>query len=54
MEGSIHLGNVSIVTAECVALRHGVVSSKYNGFSNLDIEEDSKVPSSIILLMEDI
>ena len=63
--GSRQLGNASIITAECIALRDGVLTVAYNGFSNLEIEGDFKViidcynkksnlPSSIILLMEDI
>ena len=65
MAGNRHLGNVSIITVECVALRDGVLTATNNGFSNLEIEGDSKViiagynkkgslPNSIILLMEDI
>ena len=65
MAGSMHLGNASILTAKCVALRDGVLAARYNGFPDLEIEGDSKViidyynkssslPSSIILLMEDI
>ena len=64
MAGSRHLGNASIITAKCGALRDGILAAIYNSFSNLDIEGDSKVvidcynkksssPSSIILLMED-
>ena len=59
-----HLGNASIITAKCGALRDGILGAIYNGSSNLEIEGDSKVvidcynkkrssPSSIILLMED-
>ena len=59
MVGSKHLVNASIINAKCVAL------ISCNGFFNLEIEGDSKViidcynkksslPSSIILLMEDI
>ena len=65
MAGSRHLGNTSIIMAECVALIDGILVATHNGFSNLEIEGDSKViincynkkgssPSSIILLMEDI
>ena len=43
MTGSRHLGNVSINTMECVALRYYVLAAKYNDFSNLEIEGDSKV-----------
>ena len=62
---SRHLGNASIIIAECVALRDDVLASIYNGFTNFEIEGNSKIiincyngrsglPSSIILLMEDI
>ena len=62
---SRHLGNASTIIAECVALRDDVLAAIYNGFTNLEIEGDSKVIivcynrrsnslSSIILLMEDI
>ena len=65
MAGIRHLGNISIITAECVTLRDEVLTTTNNGFSNLEIEGDSKViidgynkksslSSSIILLMEDI
>ena len=66
MAESRHLGNILIINAECVALRDGVLAATYNGFSNLEIEGDSKViidcynkkksslSSSIILLIEDI
>ena len=63
--GNKHLGNVSIIIAQCVALRDDILVAIYNGFTNLEIEGDSKViidyynrrnssPSSIMLLMEDI
>ena len=65
MAGSRHLGNALIIIAQCVALRDGVLAARLNGFFNLKIERDYKViidfynkksslPSSIILLMEDI
>ena len=65
MAGSKHLGNALIINVECVALSDGVLATRLNGFFNLEIEGDSKViidyynkksslPSSIILLMEDI
>ena len=41
--GSRHLGNASIIMVECVALRDGILVATYNGFSNLEIEGDSKV-----------
>ena len=43
MAGSRHLGNASIIMAECVALIDGILVATYNGFSNLEIEVDSKV-----------
>ena len=43
MAGSRHLGNALIITAECVALRDGVLVVTNNGFSNLEIEGNSKV-----------
>ena len=65
MVESRHLDNASIINAECVALRDGVLAAILNGFFNLKIEGDFKViincynkkssiPSSIILLIEDI
>ena len=65
MVGSRHLGNASIITAECVALRDDVLAARLNGFFNLEIKEDFKIiinyynkkstlSSLIILLMEDI
>ena len=65
MAESRHLGNASIITAERVVLRFGILAARLNDFFNLEIEEDIKViinyynkksslPSLIILLMEDI
>ena len=65
MARSRHLVNALTVTAECVALRDGVLTARLNDFSNLEIEGDSKIIidcynkksnllSSINLLMEDI
>ena len=34
---------------ECIALRDGVLTATYNGFSNLKIEEDSKEPGSVLI-----
>ena len=59
------MGNVSIIIAECMAFRDGVLAAKNNGFLNLEIKGDSKVvidscnkksniSSSIMLLTEDI
>ena len=63
--GSRHLGNVLIITVECVALRDGVLAVRLNDLFNLEIERDFKViincynrksslHSLIILLMKDI
>ena len=60
-----HLGNTSIILAECMTLRDGILASKNNGFVSLEIEGDSKIvidcfnkmisaPCSIRVLMEDI
>ena len=60
-----NLDNSSIITAECMALRDGILAAKMNGYSNLEIEGDYKLvmdsyskrintSCSIILLMEDI
>ena len=38
-----HLGNASIIIAECIALRDDVVATIYNVFTNLEIEGDSKI-----------
>ena len=65
MTGSRHLGNESIITIKCVALRYGVLATRLNGFFNLKIEGDSKssiycyknksnLPNLIILLIYDI
>ena len=37
------MGNVSIIIAECMAFRDGVLAAKNNGFLNLEIKGDSKV-----------
>ena len=60
-----HLGNTSIIIAECMALRDGILATKNNGFLSLEIEGDSNividyfdkmisVPCSVRILMEDI
>ena len=36
--GSRQLGNASIITAKCIALRDGVLTAAYNGFSNLELK----------------
>ena len=65
MTASRHIGNASIIIAECMALRDDMLVAKNNEFLNLDIESDSRIvidcynkksniPSSIMLLMEDI
>ena len=41
--GSRHLGNALIIIADSVVLRDGVPAAIYNGFTNLEIEGDSKV-----------
>ena len=41
--GSRQLGNASINTTECVALRDSVLATTYNDFSILEIERDYKV-----------
>ena len=41
MARSRHLVNALIVTAECVALRDGVLTARLNDFSNLEIEGES-------------
>ena len=65
MATSRHIGNASIIIAECITFRDGVLTAKNNGFLNLEIESDSKVmidsynkksniSSSIMLSIEDI
>ena len=65
MAANRHLANASIIIAECIALRDGVLVAKHNGFVDLKIKGNSeviidcyntkrKLPSSIILLIEDI
>ena len=60
-----HLGNTSIILAECLALRDDILAAKNNGFVSLEIEGDWKIvidcfnkkisaPCSIRALMEDI
>ena len=39
MAGNGHLGHVSIITIECVALRDGVIAAKLYGFSNMEYKE---------------
>ena len=41
--GSTHLCNALIITVECVALIDGIIAATHYGFSNLEIEGDSKV-----------
>ena len=43
MAKSKHLANNSIIIVECMALRHGILATKNNGFLNLKIEGNSKV-----------
>lgn len=38
MEGSRHIGNGSIIIAECMTLRDEVLDARLNGSSNLEIE----------------
>ena len=65
MAASRHISNVLIIIAECMALKDDMLAAKNNEFLNLQIEGDSKIvidcynkksniPSSIMLLMEDI
>ena len=60
-----HAGKASIIVAECMALRNDILAAKNKGYSNIEIEGDSKIvidcynkiiniPSSIMLVMEDI
>ena len=35
-----HLGNTSIILAECLALRDDILAAKNNGFVSLEIEGD--------------
>ena len=64
MAGCRHLGKSFIIVIECVTLRDEILATKNSGYSNLEIEGDSKIlidcynksiniPSSIILLRED-
>ena len=64
MAGCRHLGKSSIIIIECITLRYEILAAKNSGYSNLEIEGDSKIvidcynksiniPSFIILLMED-
>ena len=43
MAGNKHLGHASIITTECVVLTDGVIAVKLYGFSNMEIERDSKI-----------
>ena len=43
MATSRHTCNASIIIAECITFRDGVLTAKNNGFLNLEIESDSKV-----------
>ena len=43
MAGNKHLGHASIITTECVVLTDGVIAAKLYGFSNMEIERDSKI-----------
>ena len=38
-----YLDNALIINVECVALRYGVLAATNNGYSNLEIEGNSKV-----------
>ena len=38
-----YLDNALIINVECVALRYGVLATTNNGYSNLEIEGNSKV-----------
>ena len=60
-----YVGQSSIIVAECMTLKDDIQTSKSKGYSNLEIEEDSKIiidcynkritiPSSIMVLMKDI
>ena len=35
-----HIGNSSIIVAECMTLRDGMLAAKRKGFLNLEIEGD--------------
>lgn len=37
------VGDASIIIAECMVLRDGVLATKNNGFLTLEIEGDSKI-----------
>ena len=65
MASCTHVGNSSIIVAECMALRDGILAAKNKGYSNLEIEGDLKIvidcynkriniSGFIMLLMEDI
>ena len=65
MAASRHIGNVLIIITKCMILRDDILAVKNKEFLNLEIEGDLKIvidcynkknniPSSIILLMEDI
>ena len=60
-----YVGQSSIIVIECMTLRDDIQTSKSKGYSNLEIEEDSKIiincynkritiPSSTKVLMKDI
>ena len=38
-----HLGNISIIITECIALRYSILAVNNNGFLSLEIEGDSKI-----------
>lgn len=38
-----HVGNASIIIAKCEALRDGVLTARFNDFSNLEIKAGTKV-----------
>ena len=38
-----HIGKASMIVAECMALRDGILAAKNNGFLSLEIEGDSKI-----------
>lgn len=43
MAASRHIGNASIIIAECMTLRDDMLAAKNNRFLNLEIEGDSKI-----------
>lgn len=43
MAAGRHIGNASIIIAECMTLRDDMLAAKNNRFLNLEIEGDSKI-----------